>query len=347
MSSILGPTLAALLLLTAWIPFVLACAPTWQPGTFYAYGWAAPGLAFILFWSQIRRLQFGRAFQTRRFRPGDSSLVVILMWTVIVLLAGASALALRLIETTDPFWRLPLVLQAVWSATVCLILSGLLLGAPGARMLIGSQVVIAAATPLPLFLENGILLPLHAALGHVAALGLNFSGNPALLTGTDLLQATQLFSLNEVFGGVNSFPAAVLFALFFGEWFRLAFIPRAFLILLALVSATLGNLARVLWTFPAGPESAGANYALGLTLALLLIAAALLRRPERDSLNPLPVLRGSPAFFFLILAWPTAELIHHFWGKELAAHRPETWIKELPPEPRSHPKTLADPPAAD
>lgn len=330
MSGIVSPTLAALLLLIPWIPFFMACSPTWREGIFYSYGWAVPWLAFLLFWNRIRSLQFGRAVQTRRYRAGDHGIAAVFIWTVIVLLAGASVLTLRLVETADPFWRFALIFQALWSAGICLLLGSLLLGAPGARVLIGCQVFLASATPLPFFLENGLVGSLNSAVSHLAALTLNFSGNPALLLNSTLLQAGEVFSLNDALGGLRSFPAAVMFALFFGELFRLAILQRGLLILVALIATALGNLLRIVLLFPTGAETAGTVYSLSVTLLLLLIIAAIFRQRERESLNPLPILRWQPAFFFLLLAWPAAELVNLVWWKDPEPRAKWTITPELP-----------------
>jgi len=325
MSGLISATLASILLLVPWLAFFLAAAPSWREGVYYSISWAVPGMAFVLMWTRIRRLQFGRGFQSRRQSYGDSNLLSAFFWTIVVLLVGISGTALRLVETADPFWRLALLLQVLWSAAVCLIMTGLLTGPAGVRSLIGCQIFLAAAMPWPFVLENLLVVPFNELIARAAALALNFGGNPAQILGDQLWIAGTAQSIPEVVGGWFSLPAAVLLALFFGEWFSVRLPGRAGLIGVAIILAAFANFARVMW--PAA--LAGSGFLFGGILLGLLGLGWLFRERERESLTPLPILRWHPAFFFLLLAWPVAEVVNAVWWKDGGPRAP--W--KLSPEP--------------
>lgn len=316
MSGLISATLASILLLIPWIAFFLAAAPSWREGVFYSTGWAVPGMAFVLTWTRVRRLQFGRGFQTRRRGYGDSNLVAAFFWTIIVLLAGIAAVWLRLMETADPFWRLALLLQVLWSASVSLTLTGLLTGPAGVRAMTGCQIFLAASMPWPFVLENLLVRPFNSLIGHTAALFLNFSGTPAQLLGDQLWVSGVATSLSEACGGWLSLPAAVLLALFFGEWFNANLFRRVLLIGITGMLVGVGNLIRLVW-FPT-PHGTGA--VLGIVILSLLILSWLFRERDRESLTPLPILRWHAAFFFLLLTWPVAEAFNLMWWKDASPH---------------------------
>jgi len=312
MSGLISATLASILLLVPWIAYFLAVAPSWREGVFYSIGWTVPGMAFVLTWTRVRRLQFGRGFQARRRGYGDSNLFAAFFWTIVVLIIGIAGVGLRLMETADPFWRLALLLQVLWSAGVSLTLTGLLTGPAGVRAMTGCQIFIAASMPWPFVLENLLVVPFNDGIARTAALLLNFGGNPALVLGDQLIVAGVATSIPEACGGWLSLPAAVLLALFFGEWFNANLVRRVLLIGVSGLLAGLGNLIRLVWL----PTSTGTVVVLGALILVLLVLGWLFRERDRESLTPLPILRWHAAFFFLLLTWPVAELFNLLWWKD-------------------------------
>lgn len=244
-------------------------ARAWAVAPDLGHGWAAPLLIFYLWWERwAERPPVGAPVKPR---PSHGSMLVLL---TLVLLA---CLPLRLLLTPYPVWPVALTLYLGALVVLTLGIVGRHFGRAGVIWVGGPLLILPGVMPWPGMIETTLILPLREGIAALVAEVSNLLGQPALASGTSIRMAEGWVGIDEACGGIRSMHAAVTTALFFGEWTRLHWGRRLGLIAVALVTAMLGNLARVgaLSWAAAGPsgrldawhDPAGWA-ALGLTLGL-------------------------------------------------------------------------------
>ncbi|HEX3728468.1 MAG TPA: exosortase/archaeosortase family protein [Opitutaceae bacterium] len=262
--------LAALLL--------LPLGTAWQVAPDMGHGWAAPLLIGYLYWERLGgRPRFGGAgpLGARRWLAAAAIL--------------ALALPLQLLLQPFPLWPIVVWLYAGLLAAAAITAAGWSGGRRGAGWVAGPLVVLLAALPWPSALDHAVILPLREAMADVAAEISNFLGHPALAEGTSVRLGTAWVGVDEACGGIRSLQAAVMAALFLGEWRRFAWRRRVALVFVGVGAALLGNFSRILFLSEraaAGSAAALAAHdaagwlALAITLGLTGLAAWIwARRP--------------------------------------------------------------------
>ena len=134
----------------------------------------------------------------------------------------------------------------------------------------------------------------------IAAETCTLFGNPALASGTTIRLGNGWVGVDEACGGIRSLQAAVMMALFFGEWLKFPLRRRVALVCLGAAAAILGNLVRVVGLALAAArgthafESAhGPAGWLALALSLAFTGAAAWRWRNRGGRPQAPAcLRG-------------------------------------------------------
>ncbi|MFI5356959.1 MAG: exosortase/archaeosortase family protein [Opitutales bacterium] len=208
----------------------------WALAPDLGHGWAAPLLAGYLWWE--RWSQRPALASVRAPWPGA--------W-LILMVALVLALPLRLLLTPYPLWPVALILYLAVVVGLALGAARLLAGPAGVRWLGGPLWVLPAVVPWPGGIERLVILPLREGIASLVAEIMNLAGHPALAAGTSVQLAGGWVGIEEACGGIRSLQAAVMTALFFGEWLRLAWSRRAWLVLLGGVAAVAGNFGRVLF----------------------------------------------------------------------------------------------------
>lgn len=333
-----------------WLRLINHLRIEWTLNEQYSYGWAVPFLCAFLFW---------RRWQT--FRPGlpsvsagsqRSSMLGIVLPLLIAFLFT------RWVEEANPDWRLVSWLLTLEVISLSLIGIHLIAGAAATRHFAFPLLFFLVAVPWPSLAEQTIVQTLTRGIVGITVELLNAFGFPALSHGNVIETASGFVDVDEACSGIRSLQAALMLALFFGEWRRFGFKHRVVLCGIAFALACLFNLSRtVVLSFVAARQGSAAvqrwhDPAGVLILVACFIAvwasAAWLGRRERhpaqvrenegtqpdDSapdLRTLALLRIKP-FVIVVVAVLVCvgEAAIHFW---YATARPASvidWTAELP-----------------
>ncbi len=231
----------------AWLRLILHLRVVWTVDEQYAYGWAVPFLCAVLFW---RRWAGGTTGQQDHGTTGPTSPVV--PWSrgpMLPLCCGLVVLAFlatRLVEEANPDWRLvswALALEVTGLSLVFLFLSG---GARALRQFAFPILFFLVAVPWPTPLEQPLIQLLTRSIVAVTVELLNALGFPALTHGNVIETAGGFVDVDEACSGIRSLQAALMLALFFGEWRRLNVSRRVALLGVSFALACVFNLARTL-----------------------------------------------------------------------------------------------------
>jgi len=267
--------LALAFLAAIWLQLFAALMPTWSGGTYYSYGWVVPlltGLMFYRRWQlEYRKVDHlaGRAGAVRRLVAGG----IVLLLLVVVM---------RVLELSDPRWRIPLLGHSL----VVLLYSGWLmselLGTKPAKQFIFVALLAVSAVPLPSNMEVQLVEGLTGVVMESASMVVAFLGYPVEIEGAVLMIDGAALEVDDTCSGIRSFQSIFMYAVFFGEFWRLPLIGRVTLLLVGGVVAIVTNIGRVVvltrvfvdrgqGAFESAHDTAGyGSFALA-TITLLLV----------------------------------------------------------------------------
>ncbi len=234
--SFLKPQFLLLAPLIGWLTLFAQVRHYWGEGSYYAYGWSIPFLAFIL---GLRRLRSGTT-ETTATGP-ESSRPLLLLGCFMTLM-----IPLRLVAEPDPYWRLPLWIQAILLIVITLLTLRLLLGQYAWRAFLFPCLFALTALPWPTFAESGLV---HTLTGWVTAMDVEIlllSGQPAQALNSGIQVAGQSIEIDATCSGIRSFQCLLAFGLFFGEYFRLGLAKRVLVAFGGLFFAFAFNLVRAI-----------------------------------------------------------------------------------------------------
>lgn len=273
---------AALLLtpLVGWLVLFAQARHYWGEGSYYAYGWTVPMLALLL---GFRRLRDTTPMPTETTSSRQATVALVLLLLLLI--------PLRLVAEPDPYWRLPLWLQAAALIGITLASLGLLFGRASIRSCLFPCLFTLTALPWPTFAENALVLTLTGWVTAIDAEILLLSGQPAQVISNFVYVASERIEIDATCSGIRSFQCLLAFGLFFGEYFRFSPTLRCLIAMAGLGFAFGFNLLRaVVLSFIAlegDPEVYEAWHgfigysAVGLAfLSLVLLARFLARSPE-------------------------------------------------------------------
>jgi len=275
---------ASLLLtpLVGWVVLFAQARHYWGEGSYYAYGWAVPMLALAL---GLRRLREVKPLPTKNT---SSRQALIILGALLVLL-----IPFRLVAEPDPYWRLPLWVQAATCIGITLTCLGLLFGRSSTRSFLFPCLFTLTALPWPTFAENALV---HTLTGWVTAIDaeiLLLSGQPAQVISNFVYVAGERIEIDATCSGIRSFQCLLAFGLFFGEYFRFSLTLRTLLAMAGLGFAFGFNLLRaVTLTFLAldgDPETYESWHdvvgysAVGLAFVSLALLARFLSRSRNTT----------------------------------------------------------------
>ncbi len=309
-SSTRWPVVVALAVLAfVWLRLILHLRVPWTVDEQYAYGWAVPFLCAVLAW---RRFQNAETLKTEMLKPGPSSFSAFQLFSFFLL---AAFLLTRLVEEANPDWRLvswALALEVTGLTLAFLFLSG---GARALKQFAFPILFFLVAVPWPTPIEQPLIQLLTRGIVAATVEVLNVLGFPALTHGNVIETAGGFVDVDEACSGIRSLQAALMLALFFGEWRRLNVTRRVTLLGVSFALACVFNLARTLtlslvatkqgsaavarWHDPAG-----VTILLGCFCGVWLAATWLARKnlpqrrrdaegPERKEVENFPALRAS------------------------------------------------------
>jgi len=262
----------------------LALWPTWDDGTYYDYGMLVPIVAPILFlwrWREIDRPpdQIAAALKALGRAPS----------TWILLVAGFLLVTfLRLIESVDSGWRAPLYLHwfTVWLVAAWLL--SRLIGFSHLGRFLPVVVVTLLAVPLPSAVESSLIHGLTEGVAELSVTANLYMGFPVVRSGETLFAAGLPLQVSEGCSGIRSFQSSIFAGFLIGEFLRLGWIARIFLVASGVAIAFLANSGRVIFlvrhAFLDGQASldklhdVSGYVSLGATLVTIVLLGLLLER---------------------------------------------------------------------
>jgi exosortase len=188
---------------------MFAASYAWRNGEYYDYGWFVPAGAALLFY---RRWTAGEGRQT----VGGGRFLM---------LAGAlllpAFLVLRILNQTDPSWRLPMTLLALLASVAG---HGLIAAARGWRHSVSYlliTVLMLSAIPWPSAVEHAIVRSLTAGVTTSVAEIFQILGKPVEVLGDRLRLHEITVEVTDGCSGVRSFQSFLMATWFFAELQRL------------------------------------------------------------------------------------------------------------------------------
>lgn len=223
----------AVLLIATWIPVFAMSSQAWRYGNYYDYGWYVPPLAVLMLLRRLRSMS--------RISEGAT-----LRWWSNLLWIAPIWLICRILNTADPFWRLPQWICAI----LALVISHLLIVRTYGRGSSGPYLPVAAfaltAVPVPSVVETSVVQFLSEGVVQVTAEIFNLAGRPVQVWGHRLESLGEWVEVADGCSGIRSLQGFLMVALFFGEWFHLGRLERFLMVLLSLVAVWVANVMRAL-----------------------------------------------------------------------------------------------------
>ena len=225
-----------------WFQLAIALHPWWEDGSYYDYGWLVPFLCIWCLWARWQNLA-----------PKDRILITTPLssiWQVILVLVIVGLAFLRLIERSDPLWRIPIWVHAV---SVVALWHGLLHHLTGRSSYFFPVSILAlTAVPLPPFVEGAIIHRLTDAVLTYSVPIARLFGLPVEMAGTALMADGRVLQIDDGCSGIRSFQSLLMISIFFGEFFTLTWPRRAIMIVTGFVAGFVCNGLRTLtltWIF--------------------------------------------------------------------------------------------------
>ena len=201
-----------------WGQLAITLAPWWREGSYYDYGWLVPLLAAWCLWSRWDRLPQAQRVLTS-LRP---------RWTHLcpTIAAILGLPFLRLVEQSDPAWRVPIWIHAflvagIWHTILHHVTYR-------SHYFLPVTLLALTAVPLPPVIEGEIIHRLTQAVLAYSVPVANLLGIPVKMAGTALTAHGQLLQIDDGCSGIRSFQSLLMISIFFGEFFTLK-LPQRFL----------------------------------------------------------------------------------------------------------------------
>lgn len=259
----------------AWLWVWAYLADEWTANSNYEFGWIVPPLLVLLAY--------------RRWPGPVAPPVGPLCAGLLLALAAGVWAAGEFVRQIDPLWRMTgglLAAGATLFATAWLLRTG---GPPRWRRQLGPLVFAWTALPWPMPVENTVVRHLAEFVAGATVSIATACGLPAMQRGNAIELVGGAVGIEDACSGLQSLQAALMAAVFLGEFHRLTVTRRVLLAVAGGGLAAAGNLARigtlVLLASRGGKQMATAFHdTVGLTASLgifaaILGAALLLRRP--------------------------------------------------------------------
>jgi exosortase len=348
---------AGALLAYLWFRLIDHLRIEWSLNEQYAYGWAVPILCAWLLWrrwrSQGQKIEVGSSKFVISYLPSS---IFHLLSPISAFIFAAAFLATRLVEIGNPDWRFVSWALALEVISISLAFVFLLAGVENGRRFAFPILFFLVAVPWPTVVEHPTVQVLTRGIVTATVEVLNIFGVLAVPHGNVIETANGLVDVDEACSGIRSLQAALMLALFFGEWHRFAAKPRIVLCVAALGLACLFNLARtIVLSLVAAKQGsaavhqwhdpAGVAILIGCFTGVWLLALWLARKypsphrtgrgqgevskpffPQPSTLNPQPFFFVGALAAILFLG----EIGVHAWYRSAAPTSIAEWNVSLP-----------------
>jgi len=315
-----------------WLATWTYLAAEWRANPHYEYGWGVPLLGLVLVW---RRWAGVMRPASSGWGPGLLGLLGIATWVL-----G------EMVRRHDPIWRLAGGLLLAGSTLATIAWFWRAGGWPLVRRQGWPLLFAWTALPWPMPIELAVTQTLLHFVTTAAVLVLTAAGVPALQTGSVIHLATSAIGVEEACSGLQSLQAALMAALFLGEFYRLTVARRIGLLFAGSLLALVGNFLRVI-ALVAVTQKGGApelhDWIGGLATGAIflgLIGVAWWLREERPSeaepldrwLWPAPRVSVATALLLAGLLWtgrPAGAASRAPLWPVTVNHLPEGWRAEF------------------
>jgi exosortase len=227
------PTLGLLL---GWGVLITQVRHHWGGESYYNFGWFVPVLAVWLLLRNIAPLSA---------HPAGGWRLSAVLW--ITGLAMALLLPFHALSEVNPFWRLPLWIQA--SGLVLLSLGCLysVYGLKGIRAGIFPLFFLCTMIPWPYRVEMLIIQNLTDVVVSLSMSGLHAIGYPVELAGNSFVLGDLQIGVNEACSGIRSLQALFMITLFLGSLFGQGTLRRILAVLLLPLVVIVVNVMRAIF----------------------------------------------------------------------------------------------------
>jgi exosortase len=218
--------------LLVWIELVSRLRFEWSINPQYGYGWMVPFLAAYIFWRRSQNPPPPSA-PDLKFLPG-----------LLIILAAAFLIPVRLIQEANPDWRLLSWAMALSAGVITA--SGIYLtgGMRWVRHFAFPILFFFVAVPWPTSLEQFVIQGLMRVGALINVEILNAIGIPAVQLGNVIEVGSGFVGIDEACTGIRSLQATFMVSLFLGEFYEFATWRRIVLVAAGAALAFFCNLVR-------------------------------------------------------------------------------------------------------
>lgn len=204
----------------------------WSHNPLYGYGW------FTI-------LMFAGLVYQRLDAPDTASGKPVPIATVLSLLCLLAILPLRIVQITNPDWRVldfGIMGLAVAACLATLTLCG---GLPLAKRMLFPLCFLAVGLPWPQQIENWVTLESLRSVAVVTEFFMSFLSVEVLVDGMEIATPYGTVHLNEACSGIRSYHLALVGGLFLGGYLKLGYAMRVVLVAGSFACGYIVNVARV------------------------------------------------------------------------------------------------------
>ena len=215
-----------------WIELISRLRFEWSINPQYGYGWTVPFLAAYIFWRRSENAPPPSA-------PNQRTLAGLL-----IILAAAFLIPVRLVQEASPDWRLLSWIMAISVGVITasgIYLSG---GRPWVRHFAFPILFFFVAVPWPTNVEQFVVQGLMRIDALINVEVLNAIGIPAVQLGNVIEVGSGFVGIDEACTGIRSLQATFMVSLFLGEFYEFTISRRLVLIVAGALLAFFCNLVR-------------------------------------------------------------------------------------------------------
>ncbi|NDV62339.1 exosortase/archaeosortase family protein [Puniceicoccales bacterium CK1056] len=235
LQSLLNEAVTAVLALTiVWVILITQVRHHWGGESYYNFGMFVP---FLSIWLVLRNLDSLPRSVTGSLRPN-------------LIIAGLSLLLIlpfHAVSEVNPFWRLPLWIQASGLVLFTGSVVHSLYGWKGVKAAVFPVFFLSTMIPWPYRMELLIVQNLTQVVVELAVNGLHFLGYPVEVAGRSLVLGDLSIGVNEACSGIRSLQALFMVTLFLGSLFGQSVPRRALAVLLLPFVVIIVNTGRAIF----------------------------------------------------------------------------------------------------
>ena len=273
----LAPLIALFLV---WTILITQTRYHWGGESYYNFGWFVP---FLAMWLLVKSLS--------QITP--STPAKLRYHFLISALCILCAIPFHALSEVNPFWRLPLWIQAFFYFSFSLTQIPMLLGWPGVRRAVFPLFFLTTMIPWPFRFEVVMVQFLTKVVVFFAMHGLHFLGYPVELTGNSFVLGDMNIGVNEACSGIRSFQALFMVTLFLGSLFGQGWKRRLAAVLILPMIVIAVNSARAVFLALQAIENGSSAYedwhdpagyiAFGVSMVLIYAFIELFNVGARES----------------------------------------------------------------